>query len=73
MLRSVGKVLNNRLVERLDKGTLLHEGQAGFRLKRCCIDRLREDKTFFLDVQKGYGTVWRDWFVVEVSAHGCEG
>ena len=24
------KILNNRLVERLDKGRLLHEGQAGF-------------------------------------------
>ena len=30
------KILNNRLVERLDKGRLLHEGQAGFRLKRSC-------------------------------------
>ena len=72
------KILNNRLVERLDKGRLLHEGQAGFRLKRSCIDnvytlselvqgRLREGKTayaFFLDVQKAYDMVWRDglWF-----------
>ena len=50
------KILNNRLLERLDKGRLLHEGQAGFRLKRSCIDnaytlnelvqgRLREGKT----------------------------
>ena len=64
------KILNK---ERLDKG-LLHEGQAGFRLKISCIDnvytlnelvqgRLREGKTtyaFFLDVQKAYNTVWRD-------------
>ena len=34
------KILNNRLVERLDKGRLLHEGQAGFRLKRSCIDNV---------------------------------
>ena len=28
------KVLNNRLVQHFDKGGVLHEGQAGFRLKR---------------------------------------
>ena len=72
------KVLNNRLVMHLDKGGALHEGQAGFRVKRGCVDniytlnelvqgRLREGKdtyTFFLDVQKAYETVWRNglWF-----------
>ena len=44
MLSVVGKVfykkLNNRLVECLDKGRVLHEGQAGFRLKRSCIDNV---------------------------------
>ena len=50
------KILNNRLVQCLDKGAL-HEGQAGFRINRSCMDnvytlneivqgsyRLREDK-----------------------------
>ena len=66
------KILNNRLVECLDKEGLLHEGQAGFRVNRSCIDniftlneliqgRIREDKqtyAFFLDVRKAYDTVW---------------
>ena len=59
------KVLNNRLVKHLDKSKALHEGQAGFRVKRGCVDniytlnelvqgRLKEGKgtyAFFLDVQ----------------------
>ena len=72
------KILNNRLVECLDKEGLLHEGQAGFRVNRSCIDnvytlnelvqgRIREDKqtyAFFLDVRKAYDTVWRNglWY-----------
>ena len=31
------KILNNRMVQRLDKGGALHEGQAGFRMNRSCI------------------------------------
>ena len=62
----------------LDKEGALHEGQAGFRTKRSCMDnvytlneivqgRLREDKktyTFFLDIQKAYDSVWHDslWY-----------
>ena len=72
------KVLNNRLMTRLEGKRALHEGQAGFRIKRSCVDniftlneiiqgRLREGKktfAFFLDIQKAYDTVWRDglWF-----------
>ena len=56
------------LVERLDRGGILHEGQAGFRVNRSCMDnvftlnelvqgRLRENKhTYALDVQKS--RVW---------------
>ena len=65
------KVLNNGLVRCLDKEGALHEGQAGFRVNRSCMDsvytlneivqgRLKEDKAFFLDVQKAYDTVWQD-------------
>ena len=72
MLSVVGKVfckiLNNRLVQCLDKEAALHEGQAGFRVNRSCMDNvftlneivqgtLREDKktyAFFLDIQKAY-------------------
>ena len=75
MLSIVGKVfckiLNNRLVQCLDKG-VLHEGQAGFRINSSCMDnvytlneivqgRLREDKktyALFLDIQKAYDSVW---------------
>ena len=48
------KILNNRLVERLERERALREGQAGFRKSRSCMDdvylneivqgRLREDK-----------------------------
>ena len=62
-------VLNNRLVQCLDKEGVLHEGQAGFRVGRSCMDnvyslneivqgRLREGQqtyAFFLDVRKAYG------------------
>ena len=34
------KVLNERLVKYLDRGQVLHEGQAGFRVKRSCIDNI---------------------------------
>ena len=44
LLSVVGKVfcmvLNNRLVQHFDKGGVLHEGQAGFRLRRSCVDNI---------------------------------
>ena len=60
------KILNDRLVQYLDKSSKIHEGQAGFRAGRCCIDNifilneliqgcLKEGKktfSFFLDIQK---------------------
>ena len=33
----LSKILNNRLVEHLDEGKALHEGQAGFRDGRGCV------------------------------------
>ena len=58
-------------MKHLDKGKALHEGQAGFRVGRGCVDiytlnelvqgRLKEGKetyAFFLDVQKAYNSVW---------------
>ena len=36
----VCKILNNRLVLCLDKGGALHEGQAGFRVNRSCMDNV---------------------------------
>ena len=82
-----GFLLNNRVVERLDKDRLLHEGQAGFRLKTSCVDnvytlnelvqgRLREGKTtyaFFLDVRKAYDTVWRDGLWLKLWDMGVKG
>ena len=81
------KVLNNRLVQCLDKGGVLHEGQAGFRVNRSCMDnvyslneivqgRLREGKhtyAFFLDVRKAYDTVWRDGLWVKLWDMGVKG
>ena len=68
------KILNDRLVQYLDKSSKIHEGQAGFRAGRCCIDniftlneliqgRLKEGKktfSFLLDIQKAYDSVWRN-------------
>ena len=34
------KILNNRLVQCLDKEGALHEGQAGFKINRCCMDNV---------------------------------
>ena len=34
------KILNNRLVQCLDKEGALHEGQAGFKLNRGCMDNV---------------------------------
>ena len=34
------KILNNRLVQCLDKEGALHEGQAGFRINRSCMDNV---------------------------------
>ena len=81
------KVLNNRLVHCLNKEGVLHEGQAGFRVNRSCMDnvytlneivqgRLEEDKetyAFFLDVQKAYDTVWRDDLWLKLWDMGVKG
>ena len=81
------KILNNRLVQCLDKGGALHEGQAGFRVNRSCMDNVytlneivqgsfREDKetyAFFLDVQKAYDTVWRDSLWLQLWDMGVKG
>ena len=64
----------------LEKEGKISEGQAGFRPNRSCIDHIyilgkiiqgRKDaglKTycFFLDVQKAYDTVWRNWLSKEL-------
>ena len=91
LLSVVGKVfcklLNNTLVQCLDEGGALHEGQAGFRVNRSCMDnvytlnkivqgRFREDKeayAFFLDVQKAYDTVWRDGLWLKLWDMGVKG
>ena len=34
------KIINGRLVHHLDECQALHEGQAGFRKKRSCVDKV---------------------------------
>ena len=65
----------------------MHEGQAGFRVSRSCMDkvyslneivqgRLREDKrtyAFFLDLRKAYGYCGAWWFVVKLWDVGVKG
>ena len=81
------KILNNRLVQYLDKEGALHEGQAGFRTNRSCMDnvytlneivqgRLREDKktyAFFLDIQKAYDSVWHNGLWYKLWDMGVKG
>ena len=81
------KILKNRLVQCLDKEGVLHEGKAGFRINRSCMDnvytlneivqgRLREDKktyAFFLDIQKAYDSVWHDGLWYKLWDMGVKG
>ena len=87
LLSVVGKVFCKiRLVQCLDKGGALHEGQAGFRVRSCMDNvctlneivqgRVREDKetyAFILDVQKAYDTVWRDGLWLKLWDMGVKG
>ena len=68
LLSVVGKSL--QLVQYLDCGGKLHEGQAGFPFGRSCMDnvyvlnevvqgRLQEDNVTY-DVKKAYDTLWCD-------------
>ena len=78
LLSVVGKVFCKILNPCLDKGGSLHEGQAGFRVNRCCMDnvytlneivqgRFREDK------EKAYDTVWRDGLWLKLWDTGVKG
>ena len=71
-------------MKHLDKGKALHEGQAGFRVGRGCVDnmnelvqgRLKEGKetyAFFLDVQKEYDSVWRNGMWLKLWEFGIRG
>ena len=81
------KIVNDRLVQYLDKSSKIHEGQAGFRAGRCCIDNiytlneliqghLKEGKktfSFFLDIQKAYDSVWRNGLWLKLWNMGVKG
>ena len=77
------RVLNNRLVHYFDKEGALHEGQAGFRVNRSCMDnvynlneivegRLKED-TLFFRFTESVDTVRRDGFMTYRCAVFLEG
>ena len=91
LLNTVGKVfcklLNDRIVGVLEKEGRISEGQAGFRIKRSCVDHVytvgriiqgrKQAKLptycFFLDVQKAYDTVWRNGLWKQLSKYGING
>ena len=59
----------------------LHEGQAGFRVNRSCMDNVYtlneivqgRIKKHMLDVQKAYDTVWRDGLWLKLWDMGVKG
>ena len=68
------KILNNRLVQCLDKGGALHERQAGFRVNRSCTDnvytlneivqgRFREDKETYARCTESISQQKRGYFL----------
>ena len=75
------------MVQHLDQSDKIHEGQAGFRAGKCCIDniftlneliqgRLKEGKktfSFFLDIQKAYDSVWRNGLWLMLWNMGVKG
>ena len=91
LLSVVGKIfcriLNDRLVQYLHKSSKIHDGQAGFRAGRCCIDNfftlneliygtLKEGKktfSFFLDIQKTYDSVWHNGLRLKLWNIGVKG
>ena len=69
------KILNNRLVECLDRERALHETLGNYMdIMLHLHGRLKEDKPTYVDVQKAYEThshcVAR-WLVVETAGYGC--
>ena len=67
------------MVQYLDKGGALHEGQAGFKVNRSCTlneiaqGRLKKRMLSFLDVQKAYDTVWHDGLRLKLWDMGVKG
>ena len=75
------------MVQYLDKSSKIHEGQAGFRAGRCCIDNiftlnelfqdhLKEGKktfSFFLDIQKAYDSLWPNGLLFKLWNMGVKG
>ena len=75
------KIVNDRLVRHLESGGVLHEGQAGFRAKRSCVNniyvlselvqgRLWEGKKTYAFA---YDTVWRNGLWVKMWELGVRG
>lgn len=81
------KMLNSRIVGVLEMERIISEGQAGFREARGCGDHIytvgsiiqgrkragKPTHCFFSDVQKAYGTVWRNGLWKKLATNGKTG
>ena len=89
MLSTVGKLFCACIKNRIQSKVSLHDGQAGFRPERSCIDNIfvlsealhsRIGATpslttfaFFLDVRKAFDTVWHDGLWYKLWHKGVQG
>ena len=69
------KIVNDSLVRHLESGGVLHEGQAGFRAKRSCVDNIYvlEDYGRERRLMHSYDTVWRNGLWVKLWELGVRG
>jgi exonuclease III len=87
LLSCVGKVFCRCISNRLAAAVALHEGQAGFRPQRSCIDHLytlsetirarvaqrQHTYVFYLDIRKAFDSTWHDGLWAKLLDKGVGG